>query len=141
MDKRKIMFWIIGAIILILIVLGLVSMVRSPGSLNQQKGILPPSPKDIGPEAVLNMEKVLERAYEIYALKKKEGADFSSGPCISEDLFPEATRPEDKWVVDIAHNPREAIDNLEENQCANFREGRAKHFVELDLDGVLIKAL
>jgi hypothetical protein len=44
------------------------------------------------------------------------------------------------WVCDIAHWPRESIDNLPENQCSAFREGKAKHFVELDSDCKFIRA-
>ena len=37
-------------------------------------------------------------------------------------------------VCDVAHSPREAVDDLPENQCADFREGRAHHFVEVTPD-------
>ena len=43
------------------------------------------------------------------------------------------------WVLDIAHNPREAIDDLPQNQCSAYLSGQAKHFVELDLNGDLIR--
>jgi hypothetical protein len=59
--------------------------------------------------------------------------DFSCGPCLSDALMPD-------WVLDVAHNPRQAMDDLPSNQCPSFREGRAKHFVELDLEGNLIRA-
>jgi hypothetical protein len=63
------------------------------------------------------------------------GADLSVGPCISESLpgLPD-------WVVDIAHDPRQSIDDVPENQCQRYRDGEAEHFVELDEDGTLIKA-
>ena len=35
------------------------------------------------------------------------------------------------WVADIAHDPREDIDDEPENQCQRYREGEASHFVEL----------
>jgi len=44
------------------------------------------------------------------------------------------------WVLDLVHNPRQPIDDLPENQCNSFVEGRSKHFVELDIEGDLIKA-
>jgi len=86
-----------------------------------------------GNESDSETEQAIEKAQEIYAEKKAEGNDFSSGPCIAEDLMPD-------WVADIAHNPRQAIDNLSENQYQNFREGRVHHFVELDPDGNFIRA-
>ena len=54
-----------------------------------------------------------------------EGTDLSNGPCLSDKIV-------DDWVCDIAHSPREEIDNQQENQCSAFRAGEANHFVELD---------
>ncbi len=55
---------------------------------------------------------------------KNININLKDGPClglIAED-----------WVCDIAHNPRIEVDNKEENQCLDYNEGRAKHFVELN---------
>lgn len=63
------------------------------------------------------------------SLCKSYDGDLSNGPCLSDD------NPEwdiDDWVCDVAHNPREDVDNLPENQCKEYREGYAKHFVEVD---------
>ncbi len=58
--------------------------------------------------------------------------DLDSSPCLSNEISPD-------WVCDIAHNPRMEIDNIAENQCSSFRDGKAKHFVELDQNCLLIK--
>ncbi len=79
-----------------------------------------------------DIDNAVGKAREIYKNRKAIGIDFSSGPCLTNDLLPD-------WVVDIAHNPRQALDNLPENQCQAFIEGRAKHFVELDLNGEVIR--
>lgn len=78
------------------------------------------------------IDSAVGRAQKIYKDRKALGMDFSSGPCLTNDLLPD-------WVVDIAHNPREDLDDLAENQCAAYIEGRAKHFVELDLEGEVIR--
>ena len=83
-------------------------------------------------------EKALQAAQELYAQAVDADADLSSGPCLSNGLF-SGVSPEDQWVVDIVHAPRLDIDNLPANQCAAYRNGEAKHFIELDLDGKLIK--
>ena len=57
---------------------------------------------------------------------------MSNGPCLSNELMPD-------WVADIAHDPRLPVDNLPENQCSAFRDGKAEHFVELDVNGEVIK--
>jgi len=71
-------------------------------------------------------------------LCKKSEIDLSNGPCLSDD------NPEwdvNNWVCDVAHSPREAVDNLPENQCRAFREGKARHFVEVNPNCEFIKAV
>lgn len=79
------------------------------------------------------IDTAVNQAKLLYNSEKQRGRDFSNGPCLSNALMP-------GWVVDIAHNPRQEIDNLVENQCAAFVEGSAQHFVELDINGNLIRA-
>ena len=71
-----------------------------------------------------------------YENARLEGTDFSRGPCIADPL-PEPTAD---WVVDVAHEPRRALDERPENQCSAYRSGKAEHFVELDPEGNLIRA-
>ena len=66
--------------------------------------------------------------------EKAKGTDLSSGPCIGNPI-----QETPDTVCDIAHNPRAAVDDLQENQCSAFREGTAKHFVELDPNCAFIK--
>ena len=75
---------------------------------------------------------LIQKAREIYTKKVQEGVDMTLGPCLDNELDVD-------WVLDIAHEPRQAIDNFPENQCSAFREGKAKHFVELDPAGNLIQ--
>ena len=78
------------------------------------------------------IETATNQAKHLYRQEKEKGRDFSDGPCLSKALMP-------SWVVDIAHNPRIGIDDLPQNQCPGFQEGKAKHFVELDPEGNLIR--
>jgi len=75
----------------------------------------------------------ISKAKDLFKEKIAEGIDMSNGPCLSNGIIPD-------WVVDVAHSPREAIDNQPENQCSAYLEGKAHHFVELDLMGNLIRA-
>lgn len=77
-------------------------------------------------------DQAVAQALALYSAKKKGGIDFSDGPCLTNDLLP-------NWVVDLVHRPRQPIDDLAENQCQAYLEGRAKHFVELDLEGSLVR--
>lgn len=56
--------------------------------------------------------------------------DFSSGPCLGKIT--------DDWVLDIAHLPREPIDDLLVNQCSDYLAGNVHHFVEMSPQGEII---
>jgi hypothetical protein len=66
----------------------------------------------------------------------KDVQDLSNGPCIGNPI-----KDHPGWVCDVAHSPRQAVDNLEENQCSAYREGLATHFVEVDENCNLIRAV
>ncbi|MBI5405049.1 MAG: hypothetical protein HY976_02385 [Candidatus Kerfeldbacteria bacterium] len=83
--------------------------------------------------ADVSRESAVAQAKALYIAEEAKGRDFSNGPCLSNNLIGD-------WVADIAHNPRTSIDDRPENQCSAYRDGTAKHFVELDLDGQLIRA-
>ncbi len=57
---------------------------------------------------------------------------WSNGGCLSNEVEPD-------WVCDIAHSPRQDIDNLPENQCSSYVNGEAKHFVEVTQDCQVIR--
>ena len=61
---------------------------------------------------------------------KKNGIPLQNGPCLSDIYAAEWNVPD--WVCDVAHAPRQPVDNLPENQCTTFRDGKAHHFVEVD---------
>lgn len=79
------------------------------------------------------IDSAVNQAKYLYSQEKIRGRDFANGPCLSNALLP-------GWVVDIVHNPRLAVDELPENQCPAYIEGKARHFVELDTEGNLVRA-
>ena len=70
-----------------------------------------------------------------YAAANKAGTDFGAGPCIGDPL----PGLGGDWVADVAHDPRQAVDDRPRNQCSSYRSGRAHHFVELDPSGRVIR--
>lgn len=64
----------------------------------------------------------------------KANHDLSAGPCL---LDPNPTNPD--WVCDVAHSPRQTVDNQPANQCSAFATGQANHFIEVTPDCELIK--
>jgi len=83
------------------------------------------------PPEFVSVEEVITRCIN-ECKSRKDNEDFGNGPCLSNEIAPE-------WVCDIAHAPREEIDNKPENQCSFYREGKAHHFVELDINCSIIK--
>ena len=77
-------------------------------------------------------EQTVARAKEAYARARAGGVDMSRGPCLGVI--------EPGWVADVAHDPREDVDDDPANQCAAYRSGEADHFVELDPDGEYIRS-
>lgn len=84
------------------------------------------------PGVSLEYDRAMNQSQHLYEESKKQKVNLSSGPCLSNAVIP-------GWVVDIVHNPRQSLDDLPENQCSAFLEGTAKHFVELDLEGDLVR--
>ncbi|EKD91254.1 MAG: hypothetical protein ACD_30C00035G0003 [uncultured bacterium] len=78
------------------------------------------------------IDQAVNQAQTLYAQKKALKEDLTNGPCLTNDLMT-------GWVVDLVHNPRQPIDNNEQYQCQAYREGRATHFVELDLNGEVVR--
>jgi hypothetical protein len=87
-------------------------------------------PNDADRQAAIAAAKV---AYE---KTKAEGTDLSRGPCIADPL----PILDGDWVVDVAHDPRQDVDDEPENQCKSYRDGDSDHFVELDPEGNVIRA-
>jgi hypothetical protein len=81
---------------------------------------------------LITQAKEINQALSVFQANKDAGVDMSTGPCLSNALM-------NDWVLDIVHKPRTKEDNLPENQCQAFIEGNAKHFVELDTTGAIVR--
>ncbi len=80
-------------------------------------------------EKLTKNNSVVDDCIALCMNEKNKGRDLSNGPCLSDGN--PLWRHVD-WVCDVAHNPRIPADNLPENQCKDYREGKAHHFVEVD---------
>lgn len=96
---------------------------------------LGPKPKPVSNDetrAVTAAKALFDQKYASYSAEQRQDL-LIEGPCLSNEIIP-------GWVADIAHQPRTQKDNSPVNQCDAYREGRAKHFVELDPDGHYLRA-
>lgn len=127
---KKIIPVVIGVIVLTI----LLAFLRDSTKNNQSQsgGIVKSSMTPSASSSARPEDEALKNALNLYIKKKEEGLDFTNGPCLG------MVAPD--WVLDIAHNPHQSVDDEPENQCADFREGRAHHFIELDPDGQLIRS-
>lgn len=83
------------------------------------------------PAQVLEQQEAISCALNLDNEKKNSGMNFSSqclGTCKN-------------YSVDIVHVPRTSEDNLIENQCQDFREGRTINFIELDDKGEIVRVV
>lgn len=76
-------------------------------------------------------DQAVKLAQQAYEEARARGEPLSQGPCLGV-IMP-------GWVADIAHKPRQSVDDRPENQCAAYRMGEAGHFVELDPQGNVIR--
>ena len=81
------------------------------------------------PDYVKEQQNLILQASNLYNQKKAEEMQFNS-QCLG--LIGD-------YAVDIVHVPRTTEDNLAENQCSDYREGKVSHFIELDKDGNIVR--
>lgn len=86
--------------------------------------------------------EVVEQCILLCKKALEQGVNLSNGPCLSDE------NPEwkfEKWVCDVAHWPRQSVDNLRENQCNEWWEakhaGREIHFIEVTPSCKFIRAV
>ena len=63
----------------------------------------------------------------------KSGKGIDNGPCLLNSI------DGSDWVCDVAHDPRQDVDNLHMNQCPAFLSGTASHFIELNMECEIIR--
>lgn len=75
--------------------------------------------------------EIVQAAQQMWRDAANQGVDFSSGPCLGT--------VGDDWAVDVVHVPRSPVDDQPDNQCAAYRRGQVHHFVELDVNGNVVR--
>ena len=58
--------------------------------------------------------------------------NLTNGPCLLNHMS------DPHWVCDVAHSPREPVDNLKENQCSAYGK-TANHFIEVNPECKIIR--
>lgn len=82
----------------------IISVLVLAGAVCVKKPTLP-VPADVNaPQIKTDAERATEEAKKVFAEIKAAGVDMSSGPCLSNEIIPD-------WVADVAHWPRQEVDN------------------------------
>jgi len=130
---KKLILALLAAIILV-VLSGVIVFLRGQEDtwIKDSRGVWAKhgNPKNT-PQDAIEQQDLIQKAKALFNEIKNNGADLTAGPCLG--------KINNDWVVDVVHNPRQAIDNLPENQCADYREGKVKHFIELDLNGEVVR--
>ncbi len=124
---------IIGIIVLVVIVIiGIRLFSGEDDWIKDERGVWIKHGAPAGiPENVKAQQEAIDCTFGLYNDAKINGMNFNSqclGSC-------------GNYVVDIVHIPRSDEDNLVENQCKDYREGRTKGFIELDKDRGIVRVV
>ncbi len=97
----------------------------SPNTVPEKKST------DIVSEMYARYSKQISQCVYLCAKAYEERRDLRNGPCLSE-LYPQYWNFTD-WVCDVAHWPRQDIDNTPSYMCSSF--GKTAHnFIEVNPD-------
>jgi hypothetical protein len=66
------------------------------------------------------------------------GINLTNGPCLSDNS---TNWDVSDWACDVVNTPRQNSDNLAQNKCLAFVNGTAHHFVEVDLNCIVIRSV
>jgi len=123
---------IIWIIIAVIVFAGIFLFLRGNEDswIKDEKGIYVKhgNPSEI-PDYVSEQQEAISGAMELYNKSKESGMEFNY-QCLGSV---------GDYAVDIVHVPRTEEDNLPENQCQDYKEGKVHHFIELDKDGNVVR--
>lgn len=91
---------------------------------------------EINEEQTLSEQELVDICIAACENEKTNKENLEDGPCLLDPI-----EEDNKWVCDVAHDPRQDTDNLAENQCKAYRDRIANHFIEVTPDCRLIRAI
>jgi len=125
-------YWIIAILIGILLLWFFIRFLvggNEDGWVKDSRGIWIKhgNPREI-PNYVLDQQQVVSCALNLY--KDNETKINFSSQCLGTC---------GDYAIDIVHVPRISEDNLIENQCSDFSDGKVSQFIELDKNGEIVR--
>jgi len=130
--KESNIIWIIFLVVIIAVFLFIRFFVGGPEDdwIKDSRGVWVKhgAPASV-PAGVEEQQDAVTCAGNLYQQAKNSGINFSS-QCLGTCSI---------YSIDIVHVPRTSEDNLIENQCSDFREGKTSKFIELDKEGEIVR--
>lgn len=114
-----------GAVVVVLVAIWAIALIVGSGGRGSGEEVAELTQKDI--------DAIVQHGQVALTEKINAGEDISNGPCLDN------AETYENWVIDIAHDPREPVDDEPGNQCSAYRSGKAEHFVELSTFGDIIQ--
>lgn len=112
----------------LVLILSLIVFVFASGCIGQQA-----QTNTGGPQLTSMEQQAKDACIQLCQSEKAKGTNLDNGPCLSNEIV-------NDWVCDVAHLPRQAVDNLAGNQCSAFGK-TAQHFVEVDPECGFIRSV
>ncbi len=131
----KKVYWVIIAVIILVVVWFFLRFIiggNEDSWIKDSRGVyIKHGAPSSTPDYVKEQQEAISCALSLYQQKKDEGMNFASqclGVC-------------GNYAVDIVHVPRSEEDNLIENQCEDYREGKVSKFIELDKEEEIVRVV
>mgnify|MGYP001598639841 CR=1 FL=1 len=129
--------WILVVIVILIVGWGFIRFIVGGSEdswIKDEKGVYAKhgNPASI-PDYVKEQQDVVSCALDLYNQEKNKLTDKAtefSSQCLGSC---------GDYAVDIVHVPRTNEDNLAENQCSDYREGKVSKFIELDKAGEIVR--
>ncbi len=127
---KKTIILITASIIIIVLLLAIFLRFSEDTWIKDEKGIFIKhgSPSSI-PAQVREQQEAITCASQLYADSLTLYANLES-QCLGRCNF---------YSVDIVHVPRTEQDNLEQNQCSDYKNQVTKYFIELNSQGQIVR--
>lgn len=132
--KRALSLSVMAMLLILIMVLGVLTIfnimprdawVKDKNGIYIKKGNPPTIPTEVSRQQTAIIE-----ALNMFGKEKESGRVLSS-QCIGTTT--------NSYAVDLVHSPRSQEDNLLENQCKDFYEGRVSKYIEVDLNGKIAR--
>lgn len=135
MEKRSI-YWIIGIIVIVIIILGITLVILRGFNRGEDNWI-----KDSRGVYVKhgNPSSVPQEVKDQQELINCSEGLFGSLVMTQVQLDSQCLGKCSDYSVDLVHVPRSPEDDLAGNQCAEFKNGVTKHFIEIDNTGKVVR--